>query len=558
MYKTGDIQKNIEKLRIELHQIKYPDKLDSNIFTKGNPEIYLPIIHYTLFNYSSFVAKYLLDKKCDMYAKNDLDFINSAFQSLIRFFNYKPTLSTKQFFTDGFAEGKVILCSNIINIVKAKHSELAKKSYASGINLNIKNKTKKGNNNISPNQKVKATPMPMPQPQQNIKMDKKQSNYYIGGDEHEENDEDTYNNVQKLGTPPSPKFNNGINNFSNENNDITNNTNYLHLDDDSNHNMNNLSKEMPKDSHYIRNYNNIYNDEQFEQNLEQRSDIHQNKEQIEIFDSSQDFPLGGKSVFDVNNNTNTSITNENINLPESNESFGPNQKKQINYPKQMPNNYNPNTNNNDVNFNSLVQVINSLSGSVTQMASKIEKFKLNMEDRMNKVEAEIALIKNRLNIIEAKQNNPSEIHEASLSNNVNVNPNLNAHVIKNLIDSNENIFSFARKDSNKDISTPNIINNQINNSINSTNSINKDDKDQIFYNNIYNFESTNNPALNNNNNNYYYTNNNMNTFLQNPMTHQTNNMNFGNSTSKYNETDQLIENVEKKFRETQQLLSQLQ
>jgi hypothetical protein len=139
-----------------------------------------------------------------------------------------------------------------------------------------------------------------------------------------------------------------------------------------------------------------------------------------------------------------------------------------------------------------------------------------------------------------------------------VNPNLNAHVIKNLIESNENIFSFARKDSNKDILTPNIINNQINNSINSTNSINKDDKDQIFYNNIYNFESTNNPALNNNNNNYYYTNNNMNTFLQNPMTHQTNNMNFGNSTSKYNETDQLIENVEKKFRETQQLLSQLQ
>ena len=293
--------------------------------------------------------------------------------------------------------------------------------------------------------------------------------------------------------------------------------------------------------------------------LNQRNYIPQNKEPIEIFDSSQDFPLGGKSVFDGNNNNNnTSLTNEHINLPESNESFGPNQRKQINYPKQMSKNSNTNSNNNDINFNSLVQVISNLSGSVSQMADKIEKFKLNMEDRMNKVEAEIALIKNRLNIIEAKQNNHSDTHETSLSNNANVNQNLNAHVIKNLIESNENIFSFARNDSNKDMSTPNAINNQINNSINSTNSINKDDKDQIFYNNVYNFESTTNPTVNRNNNNYYYTNSNLNTFLQNPMAHQTNNMNFGNSTSKYNETDQLIENVEKKFRETQQLLSQFQ
>ena len=48
MFRTGDIQKNIEKLRIELHQIKYPDKPDSEILRSGNPEIFLPIIHYTL------------------------------------------------------------------------------------------------------------------------------------------------------------------------------------------------------------------------------------------------------------------------------------------------------------------------------------------------------------------------------------------------------------------------------------------------------------------------------------------------------------------------------
>ena len=99
MFRTGDIQKNIEKLRIELHQIKYPDKPDSDILRSGNPEIFLPIIHYTLFNYSKYVANYLSQNNYNMFAKCDLDFINSAFKALIKLFDYKPSLSTKQFFS---------------------------------------------------------------------------------------------------------------------------------------------------------------------------------------------------------------------------------------------------------------------------------------------------------------------------------------------------------------------------------------------------------------------------------------------------------------------------
>ena len=130
MFRTGDIQKNIEKLRIELHQIKYPDKPDSEILRSGNPEIFLPIIHYSLFNYSKYVADFLNQNNYNMFAKCDLDFINSAFKSLIKLFNYKPSLSTKQFFSEGFVEAKVILCSDIINLVKTKHSQLCKKAYS--------------------------------------------------------------------------------------------------------------------------------------------------------------------------------------------------------------------------------------------------------------------------------------------------------------------------------------------------------------------------------------------------------------------------------------------
>ena len=42
-----------------------------------------------------------------MYTKNDLDFINNTFQILIQLFNYRQTLNTKHFFTNGLAEGKL-------------------------------------------------------------------------------------------------------------------------------------------------------------------------------------------------------------------------------------------------------------------------------------------------------------------------------------------------------------------------------------------------------------------------------------------------------------------
>ena len=133
--KTGDIKGNTESLIRNLKTINYPSQTSYKILTSGNPGIYLPIIHYSLFNYSPVVAKFLSDKHYDMFAKNDLDFINTAFHCLITLFNYKPELTTEQFFSNKFAEGKIILCKEIIDLVIQKNNQLISN-----------NKKRKGNN----------------------------------------------------------------------------------------------------------------------------------------------------------------------------------------------------------------------------------------------------------------------------------------------------------------------------------------------------------------------------------------------------------------------------
>ena len=85
-----------------------------------------------------------------MFAKNDLDFINTAFHCLITLFNYKPELSTEQFFSNKFAEGKIILCKEIIDLVIQKNNQLISNNKKRKGNIN-KNYEK----NISQQKKCK-------------------------------------------------------------------------------------------------------------------------------------------------------------------------------------------------------------------------------------------------------------------------------------------------------------------------------------------------------------------------------------------------------------------
>jgi hypothetical protein len=132
MYKTGDISQNFERLKIELKKIKYPvENIESENFSNGNPLFFLPIIHYVILDYSKYIAKVLYDNQYELFSKSDQDFISKAFKALIDLFNFKPNVTVKQFFSLGYAEAKVILCLEVIRIIKGEHNNLVKKAYSS-------------------------------------------------------------------------------------------------------------------------------------------------------------------------------------------------------------------------------------------------------------------------------------------------------------------------------------------------------------------------------------------------------------------------------------------
>lgn len=91
---VGDIKNNLEKLRSELRSIKYPHQLDEAQVEAGIPVVYLPIYHFSLLMYSTEVANYITEKGFELYAKNDMRFMESLYKLFVSHFNYKPALTT--------------------------------------------------------------------------------------------------------------------------------------------------------------------------------------------------------------------------------------------------------------------------------------------------------------------------------------------------------------------------------------------------------------------------------------------------------------------------------
>ncbi|OMJ82769.1 hypothetical protein SteCoe_16415 [Stentor coeruleus] len=120
----GDINNHREKLRAELRAIKYTDPIDFKSLIEGEASSMLPIIHYLLLSYSKVFAEYIIDQGFDLMSKNDFGFMESVFKLMRHKFNYQPVLKIGQFLSSGFAERKLIMLIQIIEIVKKKAAEL--------------------------------------------------------------------------------------------------------------------------------------------------------------------------------------------------------------------------------------------------------------------------------------------------------------------------------------------------------------------------------------------------------------------------------------------------
>ena len=54
-------------------------------------------------------------------------FMESVYKLLLNQFDYRPQITIAQFFTEGFAERKIILCVEVSRFIKVKNTELTKK-----------------------------------------------------------------------------------------------------------------------------------------------------------------------------------------------------------------------------------------------------------------------------------------------------------------------------------------------------------------------------------------------------------------------------------------------
>lgn len=121
---VGDLTNNREKLRNELKAIKYSEPINIKGLTEGHPSTSLPIIHFCLLGFSKLVAEHLTEQGHDLYMKNDYSFMETVFKILRQHFNYRPVLTIGQFLSIGYAERKILMCLDVINIMKEKHLEL--------------------------------------------------------------------------------------------------------------------------------------------------------------------------------------------------------------------------------------------------------------------------------------------------------------------------------------------------------------------------------------------------------------------------------------------------
>lgn len=88
--------------------------------------MYLKILHYAVFGASTAVKKYLFSNGVDpdTIHLNDFKFMKAIIYILVNLFNYKVKITIDQFFKYGYAEQKMLLCCDVIQLVKNKHKAI--------------------------------------------------------------------------------------------------------------------------------------------------------------------------------------------------------------------------------------------------------------------------------------------------------------------------------------------------------------------------------------------------------------------------------------------------
>lgn len=454
MFRTGDISKNFEKLKNELAQIKFPAKLDLNDFKDGNPLMFLPIIHYTVLSYSKFVAEHFLNNNYELFSKPDKQFMEQLFHALIHLYNYKPSISVNQFFTNGYSEAKILFCYDLVKLIRREHNYFLKKFYShqtkqyNSIRMKRSQSPVSHNNSNSNNNTLRKKTDEHNRSTDSIKSNNSNNNFNenvlirknrslknnLRNDlmMFEEENPQSYNCV-------SSAYNKGMqfNQFNHGNNNvrvIRHNNSNSGCGFVNNLNKQNESDEGENDFHVVEDdYAEIispkFNDT-VNEDLKKFKNIEENQE------------------VRLKENINKNKEEKTENLKELNHEVIPsssikNNKSAVDETSNNTNNVNNNNKDKEKSeINSMVHIMNSLATTIKNISTNFETFKSNMECRLGKLEAENTLLKNTIIILEEKLNN--KILTTFDKDNK---QHLNDHSSNNKEDS--VLFSFANEEKDK-------------------------------------------------------------------------------------------------------------
>ncbi|CDJ57916.1 hypothetical protein, conserved [Eimeria maxima] len=136
---VGDFLGTLGKLRSLLRRMHYPavtaaaatgsewcsSSSEQEAVAAGAVDALLPIIHFAVCDFSPNVHSFLRRRGFEFLFKSDKRFVEEVWKFLRQECGYRPALTASQFLTPvGFAERKLLLCCDLLTIVRAIHNQV--------------------------------------------------------------------------------------------------------------------------------------------------------------------------------------------------------------------------------------------------------------------------------------------------------------------------------------------------------------------------------------------------------------------------------------------------
>jgi len=122
---TGDIKNNLRKLQTELRKVKYIGEVDLEGITAGVWQAFEPIYRYAFGSFSSAIADEINEKlNFQLVSRVEHRFHEGLYRLLRDLYKYKPPVTKDQFASTGFAERKIIMCTEILQMVQTRQNEI--------------------------------------------------------------------------------------------------------------------------------------------------------------------------------------------------------------------------------------------------------------------------------------------------------------------------------------------------------------------------------------------------------------------------------------------------